>query len=721
MIANYQIVDELSRIQNNIIKSTIKDRTNIELLQSEEQVRTLYQEYAEKLKKIGNKIFNYTNHVVNAQQLITVDYFNKLFEDIYIDLQSLYQNVYYVDSILALTLDKNKNFFSTLEKRIIELENKLDLARLNVNNITTFDKVYYEGFSNKAISNTYDNVIVDKKTGILALKPIETTNLNKHYNIKSVKSYTFPEDNPEGGVFDVTDELNTFEDSYRLDGTNDMLENGLWKKQMFTKDIPVLQLIINKEFGAPNTTIYETQGIISYVDIEFKYSVDINNIDIDVFGEYETSILSIMYKNTSDSPWLHINKLRKDFVDDNISYIPAFKETSAFNILQFRNIERFSAKFLRIIFNQKNYELMTTPHNNITNTETQIMNDLSERRLELIKLNGNAKDKPAVPKSYDYQGFYNGILDAVDYSSNINEMLSKIIKILEPDVKLIKTDFNKTLKYELGAWSIEPKLVHYNGIGKFKSGDYEYNQKAIVAASIITKQEDLKQTSCNWYINASNNTYLRALIPNDEIIRKENINVVSSEFLQGNNWNNGTMIQLDFPVQPESEGIIVLYEDEKPINITDTNYIFLNSTLLFIDDIKDYKTNNYTIQYIPAKYSINLVYTLQKTDNSDDDLEYNIVAARESILNMYLKLTGNETNYTIRKVKCATADYNMYFGNGKYNLCISDTVDIDTDILNYFYINTINDFSYKFYQDFIDKKMSVVTPTIPLQFERVII
>jgi len=704
MAETYKITDELKNIQNILIKNTIKANTNVQLLRSEEAIRSVYASYADKIQKVGSKIFDVNDHIVEAQDLITKDYFDELFSDIYIDLKSLYQYIKYIDDLLDINLQKNKKFFNTLEKKIIELENKLDLAKLNINTIVTFDKVYFEGFNSKSKSGYYYNMDVDKKTGHITLQPIITKRLNKKHYIKKVTSTLFPVANAEGGVHVKTNELNTYEESYRLDGTNDMLENGLWKEQVFTNEIPDILTHINNNVSygsAPEITI-NTQGLVSYVDIEFRHAININTLDIDLFGEHETSILHILYKVNEDDPWQPFTKLSKRLIDGVEYFYDYFTESSDFNVIKYRNLELINTRFIRIVFNQKNYSLIKNNISNVASLEQKINDDLSERRLDLVKLDGGNAGLPAIPKSYNYDSMYSELTNIVENSSNIAEMLTNIIDTLEPTVKTKDINFNKTLQYELGAWSIEPKLQQYHGIGKYKSANYEFNTKSLVSASLITKQEDIKENTCSWYISDTKNTLVVPVIPNDERIRKEQIYVVENDnYFKNCGYTDGTLIQLDFPLDRRYKNVISLYEDGRVINYSEMEIYFLNSTLLYITNIKDHTIHNYVIKYIPAKYDMVSVYRLVKngeyegeinlnfdTLHIDNVLEYNILAPRESLLKLFLDKTDLNNNYTIKRVYCTKSEYDWYFKRN--NIAVSTVYyDLYESVLNeYFSINT---------------------------------
>ncbi len=725
MAQTYEISSELLGIQNMLLKNTIKQNTNVELLQSEEAVRDLYASYADKIKRVGGKLFTLSDHSVSSKDVITKAYFDELFQDIYNDVHALYINVQYIDDLLDINLAKNKKFYSTLEKRILELESKLDVARLNVNSIVAFDKVFFEGFNNNTKDAFYYNMDLDKKTGHLSLKAIDKKYLNKKYNIKKVASTLYPVPNNDGGVIVTTHKLNTFDESYRLDGQNDMLEKGLWKEQVFTNEIPDVHLEINKNrIDGPNFKI-QTQGIVSYVDIEFKYMIDFNTLEIDLFGEYDTSILMVLHKENEEDAWDPISKLKKDLLTDAEEYIDDYGEVTAFNIVSLRNLELTNTKFIRIIFNQKNYSIIGTGNTEIHNAASKINDDLSERRLEVIKLDGGSDGKPAIPKTFHYNSFYSELVDIIEGSANVNTMLKELVTKLEPTNKLITQNFKKTLKYELGAWSIEPKMIQYQGVGKYQSVNYNYTEKPTVGISLYTEQQDIKSNTCNWYISDIYNKQVKPIVPNDEIIRKETIHVVSNQYYIDKGWTDGTLVQLDFPINLSSEMAIVLYEDGVEIAYTDMVVYLLSTQLLFIQNIKDPSQHKYVIKYIPAKFDIVNVYTLYNTKNYtnvNDSLEYNIIAPRESILKLFLDKTGLNDHYTIKRSICSSDEYSNYFEKNTKNLCINSSYYsmYKTVIDTYLYPNSVNEFRDNNSGDVGTVYDQAEVSAIPLVFERTI-
>jgi len=727
MAYKYDISNELKQIQNILVNNSITQNTNTELLNSEKNVKALYVEYKKKMEAVGEKLFNANELLVGPKQVITKSYFDTVFNDVYLDIHALYLSIKYIDDILDINLEKNKKFYSTLEKRIIELENKLDIARLNIDSVTGFDKMYFEGFNNMNEDSYYYNLKLHKKTGELTLKPIDTKTYNNAYQLKSVTSSTFPVVNEDGGVINTTNYLNTFDSSYHLDGQNDMLQNGLWKEQLYVNEIPDMVFDINKFLPNGVTYKYQTQGIVSFIDIEYKYAIDFNFLELDLFGEYQTSIMSIFTRVNEQDPWVAVKYHIKDLT--NIHTFDNFTEKSAFNYISFNNLELRQCKFIKIMLNQKNYKLLKSKPSQDESYNAKVFKDLSERRLDVIKLDSASDGKPAVPKTYNYNSFYAELVNIIEYSNNVNDMFKSIVDVLNTNTNIIKTDFNKTLQYEIGTWSIAPKLINYSKHGTYKSSVYKYDETALVSASLLTKQIDVEKGTCNWYLSDNDGTYNAPIIPNDDVFRKEILTVINDPYYNSitdsngdNMFTTGTLINLDFPIMPGTLPLISIFEDDSLLNYNDLIVTKLNSTLLYIENILEYSKHSYVINYIPSKYDSVAVYTLYNNKKDlNNILEYNIITQRRSILELLIDKLG-DNNYTIKRVLCTIDEFKYYFDAGEYNVCVSEEYYNNTKykhiIDTYLYPRVVNFFKEQELRDVDDNTLMI--PSIPLMIERVL-
>jgi hypothetical protein len=608
MYKRFNVKDNISSIQNLLINESIRDNSNIQLLKSEEAIRAVLESYADRFNATGGKLTDISSHYAESKSIINTTQFNDLFNSLYIDLKTLYQELSYVEGLLITNLERNKKFFSVLKRRIRELWNKLYITRMNISDTSAFHESYFEAFSTLVSKHKYSNIIIDKKIGVMKLSPKTTSLQNKRYLIKDITTKTFPVHNSDGGVIYTTSILNKYEENY-TSGTRDMLENGLWKEQLFCNDVPEIMYDISDNSSSP---MYKRiNGIMSFVDIEYVHPVEINNIDIDVFGDYPASVIGIFIKNSITGNWVPIHKLKSILYSTNYyEWIDDFKPVNNFDIISLSNLELFKAKFLRIVFAQENYEILDSSELTVESLSNKINEDFSERRYEVVKLDGGSDDRAAIPKSINNDSLYSQVTNIIENTRSIEETLKEILDVIEPPVKLKTVDFNTTLKYEVGAWSIEPSCKKYQGTGKFDSGDYPITDKALLTASIKSKQDNITHNTCNWYISHPNYNINVPVIENNTKIRKEPANIIRPEYYEDKGWDTGYFIQLDFPIDTSTIEFMKLYMNEKLVDISNFTYFVFNSTLIYIDNIKDVYKNNYVVQYIPAMYSTVNVYIL---------------------------------------------------------------------------------------------------------------
>jgi len=724
MYKSYNIKNNITAIQNLLINESIKDTSNIQLLKSEEAVKDVLKSYSEKFNAIGGKLTDFKKHYAQSKSIIQTKQFNELFDGLYIDLKTLYEELSYVENILDINLERNKKFFNILKKRMRELWDKLYITRLNINDTSVFHESYFESFSTIYSNHRYSNIILDKKTGYIKLNPKKYVSQNKRYLIKKITSKTFPVHNSEGGVLHTTNTLNEYQYNY-TDGTRDMLENGLWKEQLFCNDIPEITYNITENTSSP---LYKSvNGIMSFIDIEYNYPVEINNIDIDVFGDNAITVLGIFIKNQSSDNWLPIHKLDYILYDSNYyDWVDNFKPISNFDIISITNIELFKAKFLRFVLSQENYTMMDSSNLITDLLSDKINNDFAERRYEIVKLDGGSDDRPAIYRSSQNDSLYSEITNIIENTRSIEETLQNILDILEPPIKLKNVNFNKTLKYEIGAWSIEPTLKKYQGTGKFDSDGYIIRDKSLINISLKTKQEDIKHNTCNWYISHPDYNINIPILENNNKIRKEPANIIRPDYYKDKGWNTGYFIQLDFPFDLTTIAFIKIYMNGNLINLSDLTYYVLNSTLIYIENVQDVFKNKYVIQYMPAIYESVNVYIMDKTKayTSNDPSEYLVITPRSSLLNYFIHQNNKSETYRVKKSICTKMEFDLFFPNNT-NLCISS--DVNTSYMpntSQFKKNVVNNFRSVDYNIYTAGDLSTniygsqTTPAIPIRIDR---
>lgn len=680
----FEVSGQLQQIQSQLMTASIRDASNVALLRSEEAIRNVIDSYAEKFNSTGGMLTDIAKHEVESGNLITSVQFNDLFNSLYIDLTALYKEIQYVDEILKINLDRNVKFFGLLKKRMRDLWNKLELTRLNMSDDSISDESYFESFSSLGSKHKYSNILLDKKTGVIHLQPKVKEIHNESYQLKNVSSKTFPVHTREGGVMYTTDVLNTFEHNYDRGEPRDMMINGLWKEQVFCKDVPEILYNVTEQDNDPFNV--RAVGLLSLVDIEYVYPVEINAIDLDVYGDYPTSVLGILYRNSTSENW----KRAKKYIYDSSAnlYLDGFKGAEQFDIISIKNIEVFRAKYVRIIMNQKYYDILDATDLADFTQEEKIHEDLSERRLDIVKLESDSDDDAKKPKEYSNDSMYVKVMDIVENTKSVGETLIKISNVLNPPDQIHEVDFGRTLKFEIGAWEIAPSNQKFgSAIGRFDSGPYALRDKSLILATLNVAQEVPEDTTCTWYISNPDNPNVNIpILPQGTTRRKEPVHFVTLSDMETNGWTKGSFIQLDFPVDPAYISIIKIYRNGTAANLSTYSPYFMNSTMIYVDTIVDTLKDNYTIEYVPAIYTTVNVYILEQNQLDEKNYHLGTVATSRSILTSFLNNTtygaAKESDivklrdiYTIKRTNLTSAEYTLMFGS-KYtnNLFISTRI-----------------------------------------------
>lgn len=642
MKETFQFNSVIKDTQNKLISQSIRETSNLEFLNSEEAIKNVIKSYTDKFSALGDNLVDINNYIVKSKDVIDVKLFNDLFESIYINFSAVYKDIENVSSVLDLNLQRNKNYFLVIKKRIRDLWNKLQLSRSYIHDSNPSSESYYESFSTDINIKNSENLMIDKKNGYLYINPFKLTTNNKSFQIKNITSVTYPEPNEKGGVFRTTNTLNTFVDNYTI-GPRDMLQNGLWKEEILTNVAP--ELFVN--IASPTGTINRKyNGIVSLIDIEYTYPIEFNRIDFDFFGDKPTIVDAILYKDNYNDVWKVLNFIPEDPLLDGNEYYDLNNYSvrgSNFDTISFFNINKVKTKYLRIVVNQENYNILNSTNNEILTLENKINKDLSERRYELLKFNNNIDGFLSSPENDENKSLYNKIINIIDSTSSIEKILRQIEELLVPKTKVIDINFSDFLKYEIGLWSIEPKIEIYNNKGNFNSIDFYLTDKCLSHVSLNTKQSNPDSCCCNWYINLNNSNI--PILEENSVYRKEPINPIDlSSFPNFSGWSDGVFISLDFPIDIKLYENIGIYTNGTYRNDIYNRISFLNSKLLFLHGINDPFSANYVIRYPVSRYSsVNLYSLVPKvtTITSDKTISLGLVSSRRNVLEAFI----NEIKY----------------------------------------------------------------------------
>lgn len=689
---DFNFRSSIKDVQNRLISQSIRNTSNLELLNSEESIQAVIKSYTDRFSSVGGMLFDVSRYIAQSKEVIDVTYFNEIFDSIYIDLASLYFDLDLVENVLNLNLQRNKNFFLVVKKRIKDLWNKLNLARLYIYDQNPSDESFYESFFTNLTASRIQNVRIDKKNGFLHLSPKLRRVHNESFEIKKITTSTYPVNSDNGGALHTTSELNTFEENYN-NGPRDMLKNGLWKEEIICNEIPDL----THNIGSSTVSFKRNyKGVISLVNIEYAYPVELNRLDIDVYGDKPMLIDAILYKSTENDDWHVANfSLEDPLEESNPNTITKRNAVrgQAFDVIPFYNISKIRAKYLRLVFNQNSYEFVDSDDSGKSDLDLRINNDLSQRRYELVKFGTNYEEALATPINDANVSLYNKIIKVIDSVSNIESILNKIGELLIPSLDVVTYDFSRAIKFELGAWSIEPTLeVYEKGKGIFDSTAYKLRDKSLSSVSIKTGQKLPEATTCNWYINVNNRDI--PIAENGTIIRKEPIESVSmSKYSNFKSWSPGAFVSLDFPLDPLNISKVGIYTNGEYDTVAENRIAALNSKLLYIKNLEDPYRSEFVIRYPCAMYSSVNLYTLTLKPSASTGSEFlplGIVASRKEVLENFIdsvkyRNTLNEPfsnylskKYSINNVQATFLEAKDWFG-ANFERCLF----VASEVFNY--------------------------------------
>jgi len=642
MAEQFNYKNTIKNVQSRLISQSIRDTSNLDFLKSEEAMAEVIKSYQERFKVSKGMLFDAARYVVEAADLIKIEAFNEMFESLFIDLSALYNDLDLVDQTLKLNLGRNKNYFSVVKKRVKDLWNKLHLTRLLVYDENPSDESYYESFFTKINAKRLKDAIVDKKSGYLYLDKEYSRTHTTSAIIKNITSTTYPEHNDNGGVRFTTSELNSYEDNYQ-NGPRDMIENGLWKEQVLCNEVPDIAI----DIGSSNPVINKNyRGIVSLIDIDFVYPVEINRLDFDVFGDFITKVDAVLYKTNSNDEWAtaDIVSPNRVVIEDDYTAKTSPVRGEAFDVISFQNINKISAKHIRVVLNQENYIFLDSKDVREKTVDEKIQTDLSERRYELIKFGSNIDDILSKPVNDENSSLYFRILDIIESTNNIDKILEKIDELINPKIKVVAYDYERTSKFEIGAWSIEPKIERYTQtVGIFDSMPYTIQDRSLTSVALVTKQVEPKSTTANWYIGIGSKNI--PIVENNKIIRKEPLYPFDmSAFPNYSTWTGGTFFLLDCPIDTIlSDYIYISVNGESFEQISSYgSIVYLNSRLIYIHNISNPFEAIYTIKYPVALYSAVNLYILKSKPGTDGPISVtlDVIATRFEVLKAFIKESG---------------------------------------------------------------------------------
>jgi len=665
----FNFTGNIKDVQNRLVAQSIREVSNLQLLRSEEAIRAVIKSYTDRFRSVEGKLTDASKYVAKSRDVIKTSQFNDLFESIYIDLAALYNDLELVDNVLNLNLYRNKNYLSVIKKRINDLWLRLNLTRLNIYDSNPASESFYESFNTSFNLEKYNNIVSDKKFGLLYLTPTTKKLHNDSISVESITATTYPAHNEDGGVTHTTNILNTFTENY-TNGSRDMLQNGLWKEEVLTIDIP--DMVVN--IGDADDVRYKSyKGIVSIVDVVFSSPIPVNRFDFDLFGEMVTRIDQIMYKTNNDDVWnIATYEPEDELTAEVYGRYSSIARGSSFNALNLLNLVPFNAKIIRIIFLKDNYSFIDSTTLNNDSINQQIFEDFSERRYEVFRFGTSLDEhlsKPVVDENFS---LYSKILSIIESTRDLDRTLQKINTLLNPKVDIALVDFNRLLKYEVGAWSIEPIEEKYtNRTGYFQSVKYKIEDKSLVSVSLNVSQSIPRSSTSNWYIGIDKQ--MIPIVENSTIWRKEPANFIDLSSVPVFASFPGQFILLDFPISSNLANLISVYYEGTLVENVLQYFSFFNSRLIYLDNLS-FENANIVIRYPVDMYKCVNLYVL--TADQPDIYTCGIVASRKNALQLLIDSSpALKGKYVINGVIASKDDANGWFNSYAKTIFVDSSLE----------------------------------------------
>lgn len=515
--------------QRAAVESIIEERRQGGRIATGRHLREELERRAEAIRKRG-MAFNFVP--VSPGTTISSDFINSLFEDISIDLKSLYDQLALISSDRARLKAIQDDALIKTKSAILELVNQLRLFRFLKLNPEYQDAKYINFNSSSNRSTALPKAEVDGKTRGLKL-PLDAGNRLAvgRFNFNRVKATV---SHLGGGI--RSDDKN-----FPIENSLDAISDTFWFSSILSDGIPKHKVRLSHSHqqralasGVQNGNIYESNGIVFDIVYNFSKTISCNQIRLLPIAEYPVRVIDISYK---------VSDLSKDWIT-----IPNFDPINYPELLDWIewNGPRFSMVALRLLIEQANYTqgIYHIPKDLVYNNNlwSQIADSTYNRLVHTIELDQVLSDKiTADPKQLTYLNELNDLgieisdanlqgrnTSAYDIVERIKTIVAgHLIKPL-PDTKLINTLDGKELASEeplieirkylftCGIRTIEVNDNVYQPFAFYESQKFESNAN-ILEVSIETNEQHrtipdsvfgkpFYRTSVEWELQTADNT-----------------------------------------------------------------------------------------------------------------------------------------------------------------------------------------------------------------------
>lgn len=706
----YAYEDQSRNLINKEIDARVGALTAKGLIKSESEYKKTIQSLLDSINFDFGRITSATNYHVKADDVVSSASLNGLFSDIEADLRILHTELDNAQKVLDLSLNRNKLFYRRIKTKLAAMSKEISKFRESSYNTESADYVFFESFDAENSTMSLRELSIDKKLGIVHLTPQIIKTHNKSDNIREVGITIYPVENKDGGVYDTTNSSNKLTFNYTT-GDRNMLKDGLWKTQLLTAKIPETPLDI---FNRGTTVKYN--GIVVYIDIHFTGRKFINELGIDPYGEFPLDVIGVRFKRSEGSSWENFSTLLDNGLRKNIS-------GSGSDWIYFRNIDPTYCNSIRIMLFQENYNTLSKLLSKVDTMVDKIVRDLVERRYEKTEYSYKFFDEmPRVQnESIATSTLYDEVMNVIETENDVEVLEDKLGDLLVPEPDNIEQDISNWKLYNVGAWSIEPKMVSYspNAVGTYISHDlkdrrsgFKLDNGSPTEVKLYTKQTEANSTFIEWSLLNEDGTIEIPIIPNNDRWRSESAAVAEYYPLKNLTHRTNTdlrnlnqVVKLDFPVHHGYISEIEIFENGNSVFSANADTVgqrgnmaeLYNSTELYFSDIEFKKNKMYVIKYLPALIDIVQCWVLrpniEQAQNLDDSNAFNLdvasamVFANENLAKVVAEKISTfdfsttnsfltkSNSYTPVLALCTSVEYNQWFKNGEDGMFIDLVVN----------------------------------------------
>lgn len=566
--------------QRQAVNDLMQERRRLGFILDKMQMITEAKEKIEFARSNGK---NFVFDPVFPGQRISSEIINNIFEDIYLDLKTLYTQMGVISGIKnRVSASTNDDFIKT-KAAILESINQLRLFSFLKKNPQYQDAKYID--FNNAINNTGFNpkAYVDSSVKKLKLP----ANINNRYGSSRFNlDFATAEVTTYGGGI-TSGNIKGF----GIENTLDSNPDNFWAMTVLADGRPQHKVMLSHSSderpigsGLQYGNTYESNGMIFEVVYTFSKTIHTNNIKLMPISDYPVRVIDICYK-TSDS-------------SESWTTFPGFDPLSYEETLEWLewNGQRTACVAIKIVIEQQNYNvnIYQVPSDLVNNNQLwhQVIDGSYNELFHSIELDQVIADKIALGEDQvaylnEVSNLTNDIIKAKLTGKNLREYeiisstkaitASRMGKAVSEDAQSYTNTYAqrqltstnalaevKKLQYTCGLRFVEFNDVVYQPFGYYESPKFESNANILEirldtneehqeAVDAITG-EKFRKTSIEYEIQLSDASVL-PILPIENLIEGENGTVarVRDEVVIANRTTFRYVVR--FPVPRSQTGI----------------------------------------------------------------------------------------------------------------------------------------------------------------------